>query len=968
MEQLGTDFNATGSVMTPAQRQEQRRKRGECVTCGEKCFQKRLFKMVPITVHGKVLNGRCLNCRPLDTSEMSAGAAIPAVSRPTTEEDLQRFRLKQEQLNTASARSQSISSSALSASLSVGSSVSSQNRPALNARSASSQVMMSSGNSFDHSSNTSNSGYDRSRRTTSNRSLPVRNLGSSNASVTSYSEASYQSVDPYRGPEQSPDDRCASPISQASRLSYRSLPVPTGAARSSSRESLDLSGGEGRYDSQRRHSNTDNGLYHGEPRRRRSNPDIDDPRADNSDHSYNRHTRISHDPSPEELKAAMERILGYEMDEEEAYTLMESGMEPEQILDDLRRKYRDSQRSIHSSDDEASYNHAPHGMLNRGGAISFPAEDDSSMESSHIPSSFAGSHQFSNRSINSSAHDEPYARMQRGNKQFVSSSALYRHDPGARDESIRSVHSETAGYYSSERGRQMLRRSSNSSGHSGSQRSGTSIHDQLSRHSTGKASDVDNSGHGDCFTTSYRGSVTRRRSDRSTGSARDDTEDGLDRLNEAGPDYLVIVRIMRDYPGSAEVQLNCMEELSNFNFTDDDYDMLLEVGAMEVIADAMQAFPQDMVLQMSGCLAMCNSSGTPDAQICYAELGAVDLVLDAMGLFLEYPRMQEQGLAALANLAGTEDNIPELIDKGCVPQAVAAMNKYPGDLDVQLRGCSVITNLSSHALDMRGAIMEASGGGAVVLAMVLHSQEPEVQEKALRALRNLSSNNDDIKVELAHMGGIDAAIQAMQVHRDDSIVQEAGASTLCNLASNVDNKLMIGQCGGIDVTIRAMWVHSHTVSVVEWCCRALYNLSLDQENRQKILEVGGITAAVNAMQAHAESSVVQEFGCATLCSLATDDESAKEKIVAEEALDAIVLAMVLFSDDVGVQERACHVLLQLANEANLRSMQASNVGELARAAAERFPDRCEGVANRLAHVLDDLTAEYNSNNAAVAES
>eukprot|EP00977_Amphora_coffeiformis_P010248 scaffold2383_cov161-Amphora_coffeaeformis.AAC.4 len=143
MEQLGTDFNATGSVMTPAQRQEQRRKRGECVTCGEKCFQKRLFKMVPITVHGKVLNGRCLNCRPLDTSEMSAGAAIPAVSRPTTEEDLQRFRLKQEQLNTASARSQSISS-AMSASLSTTSAASSQNRPGLSSRAASAQVMTSS--------------------------------------------------------------------------------------------------------------------------------------------------------------------------------------------------------------------------------------------------------------------------------------------------------------------------------------------------------------------------------------------------------------------------------------------------------------------------------------------------------------------------------------------------------------------------------------------------------------------------------------------------------------------------------------------------------------------------------------------------------------------------------------------------------------------------------------------------------
>lgn len=928
--------------------------------------------MVPITVHGKVLNGRCLNCRPLDTNDANAGVAIPAVSRPATEEDLERFRLKQEQLNTASARSMSIS--ALSNSPSVASSASSQQRPGMNTRAASAHVTSGSGHSnLEHSSS---SGYD--RRTPSNRNLPVRNVGS-NASVASYqSETSYQSVDHYRGPERSPDERCASPVSQSSRLSYRSLPTHAAGLRSSSRENLDLSAnGEGSTESQRRPSNADGGLYNGELRRRRSNPELDvSHRSDNSDHSYNRHTRISHDPSPEELKAAMERILGYEMDEEEAYALMESGMEPAQILEDLRRKYRDSQHRRNSFDDEQAYGNS-HGVLNRGGAVAFPPGEDGSIGSSQIVSSVAGSHQFSNRSMNSHGsplQDEPHSRIQRGNKQYASSSALYRHEPGAREGSLRSVHSEAVGYYGSERGRTLLRRGSGSSAHSTrSFRSGNSLHDHFSRHSGGRASDLDDSGHDDAYSTGalsrtgYRGNVSRRRSDRSTGSARDDTEEGLDRLNEAGPDYLAIVRIMRDYPGSAEVQLNCMEELSNFNFTDEDYDMLLELGAMEVIADAMQAFPQDMVLQMSGCRAMCNTSGTPDTQVCYAEFGAVDLVLDAMGLFLEYPRMQEQGLAALANLAATQDNIPELIDKGCVPQAVAAMNKYPGDLEVQLKGCSVITNLSSHTLDMRGAIMEASGCGAVVLAMVLHSQEPEVQEKALRALRNLSSNNDDIKVELAHMGGIDAVIQAMQVHRDDSIVQEAGASTLSNLADNPDNKLMIGQCGGIDVTIRAMWVHSDALSVVEWCCRALYSLSLDQENRLKVLEVGGITAAVNAMQAHAESSIVQEFGCATLCSLATDDETAKAKIVAEEALDAIVLAMVLFSDDVGVQERACHVLLQLANGANLRSMRASNVGELARAAADRFPDRCEGIASRLAHVLDDLTAEYNSNNAVVAE-
>eukprot|EP00566_Odontella_aurita_P031006 CAMPEP_0113563630 /NCGR_PEP_ID=MMETSP0015_2-20120614/21174_1 /TAXON_ID=2838 /ORGANISM="Odontella" /LENGTH=62 /DNA_ID=CAMNT_0000465629 /DNA_START=589 /DNA_END=773 /DNA_ORIENTATION=+ /assembly_acc=CAM_ASM_000160 len=62
--------------MTRRELEEQRRKRGECLTCGRKCFQKKLFKMVPMTDHGKVLEGRCLNCKPLDIA--SSGTVLPA--------------------------------------------------------------------------------------------------------------------------------------------------------------------------------------------------------------------------------------------------------------------------------------------------------------------------------------------------------------------------------------------------------------------------------------------------------------------------------------------------------------------------------------------------------------------------------------------------------------------------------------------------------------------------------------------------------------------------------------------------------------------------------------------------------------------------------------------------------------------------------------------------------------------------
>eukprot|EP00549_Striatella_unipunctata_P024048 CAMPEP_0118714284 /NCGR_PEP_ID=MMETSP0800-20121206/26095_1 /TAXON_ID=210618 ORGANISM="Striatella unipunctata, Strain CCMP2910" /NCGR_SAMPLE_ID=MMETSP0800 /ASSEMBLY_ACC=CAM_ASM_000638 /LENGTH=140 /DNA_ID=CAMNT_0006620047 /DNA_START=280 /DNA_END=698 /DNA_ORIENTATION=- len=96
MEQLGKDLTADGSVMTKSELEEQRRKRGECLTCGRKCYHKKLFKMIPITDHGRVLNGRCLKCKPLEPA--SETVVLPAVARPATQAEQMRFNRSQSQL------------------------------------------------------------------------------------------------------------------------------------------------------------------------------------------------------------------------------------------------------------------------------------------------------------------------------------------------------------------------------------------------------------------------------------------------------------------------------------------------------------------------------------------------------------------------------------------------------------------------------------------------------------------------------------------------------------------------------------------------------------------------------------------------------------------------------------------------------------------------------------------------------
>ncbi len=81
------EMSATGVVLSNSEMKERRLKRGECVTCGIKCFKKTLFKSIPISDHGKVLNGRCLQCRPLDVHEMTV---LPAQVEIASEKDLRR--------------------------------------------------------------------------------------------------------------------------------------------------------------------------------------------------------------------------------------------------------------------------------------------------------------------------------------------------------------------------------------------------------------------------------------------------------------------------------------------------------------------------------------------------------------------------------------------------------------------------------------------------------------------------------------------------------------------------------------------------------------------------------------------------------------------------------------------------------------------------------------------------------------
>ena len=63
MAQLGGDIVDVGQDREKLR--ETRRLRGECETCGQRCFSKTLFKTTPLSIPHLVREGRCLKCNPI---------------------------------------------------------------------------------------------------------------------------------------------------------------------------------------------------------------------------------------------------------------------------------------------------------------------------------------------------------------------------------------------------------------------------------------------------------------------------------------------------------------------------------------------------------------------------------------------------------------------------------------------------------------------------------------------------------------------------------------------------------------------------------------------------------------------------------------------------------------------------------------------------------------------------------------
>lgn len=964
MESMGSDFSNSGSVMSKAELEEVRQKRGECKTCGQKCYKKKLFKMIPIDEHGKVLNGRCLHCRPLQPKDVAGdGGVTAAVSRPATRQDLERFERTRSQLHMTTSTRNLNGSGALNRT-STPRSTRSLSRSASGSQAPNSVASRSTGDSHSIGSAGSSSanGQTAGRRVLSFVQVPTTTPIDSSPAPKAQSKGQPSSFEANRHLKTSfsaNEENQALPLPSPSRLprdlsstsgtDFANMrdnfvgPIPTSSmlpspqlssnARKTTQNgsvsrplasTFDTCVGEatcGEASSAVGHSlpptpdelqraamtilaAQKHGLYQ----------EVFDASVLQGYQESQRHPKPVNDPTPAEHPSGMNsienRLSVSDVDSAEGPMMADDGFTQEELsvpdrISSAVSVNSSSSYSQHPLDEYGDYfdsaERPVHGILNRGGAISMSPLGVRGVSGTSMGIRDRRTESFRTLSSMSSIEEELYPISGSG------PSTLRR---GGMDDVFEEAHESNLSFQSG----------------AGSMYSSSLVASPtISRH------------------------VSRENSIRSLPVE----PPFIDRIRNACQAYDELMLILKETGKSPGAAREVLQALASLKIGAEDYDRLVDMGAPFVIANVLRAHMDFWEVQVEGCGAIWNMSGTPRIQLAFVDAGVLEAIIMSMDRFIENQELQEMAIATLSRLGGDPQNAEIIVERGVIQRVVGAMEKHSGVASLRIKGCCAVTNLACHDSPLKQRIMALGAGHAVVASMVEHPDDFYLQETALKALRYLCASCEANKVELASMGGIDAVISAMQHHRDEAKVQEEGAWTLSTLAVNYDNNSAIGDCGGVDVIVRAIWVHSDNVKVQEYCCRALFTLTKDPHNVDIVLNVGGIAAVVNAMQGHTESTAIQEMGCSVLANIADTDE-VRMRIVDEEALDAIVLAMVLHSNNVQVQERACYVLHCLAIRPNTKPMKAANVVELARAAAMKFPEHCGDLASRLISAINGI--------------
>lgn len=333
----------------------------------------------------------------------------------------------------------------------------------------------------------------------------------------------------------------------------------------------------------------------------------------------------------------------------------------------------------------------------------------------------------------------------------------------------------------------------------------------------------------------------------------------------------------------------CLALASACHHDEENCDDVIELGASEAVAAAMQHHSAESAVAAAGCKAIAAVAGRCNFKPLRGVVNrgiSTSAVRDVMAAFHDNATVIAAGCAAVASLCRLDAAHPTLA--AARPLVAAALRNHahnPALCVATLSGFGALNTAGGeelnagvghfvngiHELDDGGVLVEHGGVQLVLSTMRAHPADPDVMAAGGNALNAVMVMHSDYRAAAAALGAIPLLLEALQTYKDNEDVLQGCCWALSRLAMEDEGEpaprrsQVLVEAGVVEAVLAAMARHETSVSVAGGGLRVLQALIFGSM-ADAVVSAGAIAVVVAAMWAHQK---LLSSGCSTLWQLAS---------------------------------------------------------------------------------------------------
>jgi len=368
----------------------------------------------------------------------------------------------------------------------------------------------------------------------------------------------------------------------------------------------------------------------------------------------------------------------------------------------------------------------------------------------------------------------------------------------------------------------------------------------------------------------------------------------------------------------------------------------------------------DITWQLKGCILLLElaSHNAQVAAVATLAAGGIPILISVMRSHSTNAHVLSVCINVLSRLCQSDENRMAIVAADGMSLVFAAMGvDAHGDCcRLVANGCHFVCNLTV-VVTLCQSMVDVGVIPLLVTLMTVHTRILEIQEHCMAALHNFAMHSPATRAVIREAGGVCAAMVNMKKDPTQRRMHNVGFMLLrltsCELAAKQE---MVTE-GGIPLLLAAMKTNEQTVKTRITCIAIVNNIAVKNPEYQKLIIVaGGVDAVLVAMKRYPENVILQKYGCHFLRQLVAE-ATQKEVVTTSGTIPVLLQTMSEHAGVKGVHQLAFYVLYTLAQSNPAIDKQLKSDGAVsvftALVAQEGIGDKCRKDASEcLARIAD----------------